>query len=527
MNIYLSFDKATTFYADREAIVDGDKRFTYRQFADRVERLAHYLMRVGMRKGSVVAVLAPNCHEMMELYYACACTGIVLNPLNYRLAAQEIATILNDSQAKVLFLHSDFSDLAGRAAGQCPELERVVWIGEGARHAISKPAAELEKCISTCEPMVLPAAQLQAEDLAYLYYTSGTTGKAKGVMLSHGNVASNALGSIAEIGLNDGDTWAHVAPTFHLADAWSIFATTWVGGKHIFVPYFESRAVLSAFQNERATITVMVPTMVNTLLNDPEFDKYDCSSLRAIMTAGSPIAPEQVKKLISRFGCDYIQFYGMTETSPFLTISSPPKFLKSLPAEKLLELKCKTGRPFINVEVRVVRKDGSEVEKNDTEIGEIVARGPVVMQGYHNQPQITAETIVDGWIHTGDLAVIDQYGYINIVDRAKDMIISGGENVYSTEVEYALYEHAAVKECAVFGVPHPDWGEIVKAAVVLKPKMKVTEEELIAFVRERLARYKAPRSIDFMEELPKTGSGKIFKRGLREQHWQDHAKQVN
>jgi acyl-CoA synthetase (AMP-forming)/AMP-acid ligase II len=527
MNLYLSLNKALTQWPKSEALVDGKKRFTYEQFGARVSALANYLVTAGFGKGAVVAVLAPNCHELMEIYYACAVTGIVLNPINYRLSAEEVETILNDSEAVALFLHSDFQECASKSVPKAASVKQVIAFGPTEVGNMGVLAADYEKCLKEQEGKQMPIGNVGMDDLAQLYYTSGTTGKAKGVMLSHKNVCINALGAVTELSLTDHDTWVHVGPMFHLADAWSIFAVTWAGGKHVFVPYFKADEVLRVLSEEKVTITAMVPTMVNSLLTDPGLRKLKFPKLRMMMTAGSPIAPEQVKKIVQEFGCDYMQFYGMTETSPFLTLSAPKAHLKSLPEDKLLELKSKTGRPFIAVEVKVVKEDGTEVDHDDKDVGEIIARGPVVFQGYWKQPETTAETLIDGWIHTGDMAVVDSEGYINICDRKKDMIITGGENVYSTEVEYALYEHASVLECAVLGVPDEKWGEAVKAVVVLKEGQQCEEAELIEFVRAKLGRYKAPRSIDFEKELPKTGSGKIFKKGLREKYWAASARKVN
>jgi len=236
------------------------------------------------------------------------------------------------------------------------------------------------------------------------------------------------------------------------------------------------------------------------------------------LTAGAPIAPELVRKIVEAFGCQYVQYYGMTETSPLLTLSLLKAHHHALPQQERIRIASRTGRSFLGVELKVVREDGQEVDANDKEVGEIVARGPCVTPGYWKQSEATAQLIKDGWLHTGDLAVIDQEGYLNIVDRKKDMIITGGENVYSTEVEYVLYEHPDVLECAVFGLPNETWGETVKAVVVLKPGQSANESALIDFVRSKIAAYKAPRSIDFMEQLPRTGSGKIFKRGLRDHY---------
>lgn len=527
MNLYLTLNKAITLWPQKEAIVDGDKRFTYEQFAQRVSAVANFLVDSGYQKGSVVAVLCPNGHELMEIYYACAITGVILNPINFRLSPHEVSIILNDSEARALFLHSDFKECAGKSLPDAPAVEQVITFGASDWQNFSHKTIDYETALRQHVEKPMPVADVGLEDLAQLYYTSGTTGKAKGVMLSHKNVCLNALGAVTELSLTDEDTWMHIGPMFHLADAWSIWAVTWAGGKHTFAPYFKAEEVLKTLADEEVTLTAMVPTMVNALMHHPSLKQFKFPKLRLILTAGSPIAPEQVKGIVQEFNCDYMQFYGMTETSPFLTISAPKAHLRSLPEEKLLELKSKTGRPFIAVEVKVVNEDGVEVKKDNTEVGEIIARGPVVFSGYWKQPDTTAQTLIDGWIHTGDMAVVDSEGYINICDRKKDMIITGGENVYSTEVEYALYEHNAVLECAVLGVPDEKWGESVKAIVVLKEGHTASESELIEFVHERLGRFKAPRTVEFEKELPKTGSGKIFKKGLREKYWAASARKVN
>jgi acyl-CoA synthetase (AMP-forming)/AMP-acid ligase II len=521
MNMWLSLNKALTLFPERIGLADGAKHFTYREFGQRVARLSRALINRGMSKGSVAAVMAPNGHEFIEIYYACGITGVVLNPVNFRLSPREISDILQDCQVKLLFAHVQFKEAVAAFARECNDLEQVIWLGGKSPELPELPQAsgEYEAALGAEDPTFPPLPELKAGDLAHLYYTSGTTGRPKGVMLTQGNVSFHALAVVPELKLSDADAWLHAAPMFHLADAWSTFAVTWVGGKHVFVPAFNAGDVLETIERERVTATVMIPTMVNAMLNHPEVGSHDYSSLRMIMTGGAPIAPEVVKKIITVFGCDYIQLYGMTETSPVLTLSLLKAHMRDWPEDKQIAVKCTTGRPFIGAEVKVVRSGGAEVEWNGREVGEIIARGPGVTQGYWRQPEVTAATIKDGWLHTGDLAVIDSEGYISIVDRKKDMIITGGENVYSTEVEYALYEHPGVLECAVFGIPDQTWGEAVKAVVVPRPGHTLTESDIIGFVKARLAHYKAPRSVDFASELPKTGSGKIYKKALREPYW--------
>jgi acyl-CoA synthetase (AMP-forming)/AMP-acid ligase II len=529
LNLQLSLNKALTLWSDRIAIADGSEHFTYAQFGARVASLAQYLLLSGLDTGAHVAVLAPNCHEYMEIYYACAMLGIVAIPLNFRLQANEIIAILVDSQASALFFHEDFRELGELALKEVPAIKKGIFIGEKwtSKEQADCTVEAYEDALHSCENAQMPVRNFENDHLAQLYYTSGTTGKPKGVMLTHLNVTSNALGCVAEFQFDENTVWGHFAPVFHLADAWSLFAVTWSGGKHVFTPYFKVQNVLEAISRESVTATVLVPTMVNQILGDPQLSSYDVSSLKLMTTAGSPIAPEQVRRVIKELKCDYLQFYGLTETSPFLTIGVIKKHLQDLPEEQLIQLKSRTGRPFISVTVKVVDEQGEEVKHDDKQVGEIIARGPNVTQGYWKQPDLSAQSIIDGWFHTGDLACIDENGYINIVDRKKDMIITGGENVFSTEVEYVLYEHGAVQECAVFGIPDEKWGEIVAAVVVLKPGASATDTELMTHVKQKLARYKVPRAVEFVKELPKTGSGKIFKKALRDKHWSASARQVN
>jgi acyl-CoA synthetase (AMP-forming)/AMP-acid ligase II len=528
MNLWLSFQKAVSLWGTKEAIVDGNKRFTYEQFGKRVCNIAAFMLDKGLHKGAIVAIAAPNCFQYLEIYYACAILGIILTPLNYRLSSSETTAILIDSESVLLFAHTDFSIEIQKALADSTNVKTIVWLGDGECPYVTSKAYKYDNLVLDDQVIdfnELP--EIDTNDLAQLYYTSGTTGKPKGVMLTHGNVAFNALAAIADLRLSADDTWIHAAPMFHLADAWASFAMTWAGGKHVFLSYFNSSQILKLIDEEKVSITVLVPTMLNQMIHDPNKEKYSCKSLRTLITGGSPIAPEVVRQTINIFGCEYIQLYGMTETSPFLTISAPKDNSQQLSKEEDLARRCRTGRPYIGAEVKVVRMDGREVEHNDLEVGEIIARGPTITPGYWKQPIITQETIKNGWIHTGDLAVVDKDGYINIVDRKKDMIITGGENVYSTEVEYILYEHKAVRECAVIGVPDSKWGECVKAFVVLRDGQSSSEDEIIAFVRQRLAHYKAPRSVEFLEQLPKTGSGKIYKKLLRAQFWQDKERQIN
>ncbi len=526
MHLNQSLLRAVSLFPTKEAIADGQKKITYEELGKRIAALIAALKDAGVEKGDVIAVMALNCHEYLELYYAAAFMGAVLNPLNYRLHAEEVRVILKDSDAKIFVGHTEFSEVIEKIFKQSTSVKQVLWLGPGTPPTVDIESKNYEPFLMNNWGAELPNPVATTDDLAQLYYTSGTTGQAKGVQLTHGNASFNALAAVSELNIKDSDVWLHVAPIFHLVDAWAIWAVTWAGGKHVFLPQFKATPVMQVIERERVTMTALVPTMLGTLLDSHNIWEYTYNSLRYILTAGSPVAPDMVRQVAEVFRCDYAQFYGMTETSPFLTISLPLAIHANLPEHKLLEVKAKTGRPVIGVDVKVVKDDGTEVAKNGEEVGEIIARGPNVTRGYWNKPDITAATIIDGWLHTGDLATVDQDGFLNIVDRKKDMIVTGGENVFSTEVEHVLYEHGAVFECAVFGVPDEKWGEAVKAVIVCHGTMEPSEEEIIEFVKQRLASYKAPKSIEFVKELPKTGSGKIFKKGLRDKYWEARPKRV-
>jgi len=515
MLIPFILEKAVSLYADKEAVVCGGCRFTYRDFYERVAGLSNFFNSQGIRQGDCIAVLLQNSHEFLETYYATAAIGAILNPLNIRLVAKELAVILNDSGAKMLITAPGFFKTVEELKGLGCSIQKILWTGDDKKSDVFESFVYEDILKINCDSMPNVVDMPDAE-IAHLYYTSGTTGKPKGVMLSHKNVCTHSLAAIAELHLTDRDHWIHAAPLFHLADAWAAFAITWVGGKHVLIPEFNPPEVLNLIETEKITITNMIPTMLNMLVNTKSSDNTDFSSLRVLLSGGSPIAPDVVRRIIDVFGCDYIQTYGMTETSPYLTVSILKENLSNLPPEKQFYYKARTGRPFLGVLLKVVREDGTEVEHNDSEVGEIIVKGDIVTTGYWNQPLETESAIKNGWLHTGDMAVIDREGYVNIVDRKKDMIITGGENVYSIEVENVLYSHPAVLEAMVIGIPDPKWGESVKGVVVIREGFTATEEEIIRHCRENIATYKAPKSIDFMKELPRTGSGKLYKKALKD-----------
>jgi acyl-CoA synthetase (AMP-forming)/AMP-acid ligase II len=521
-----TLNKASKLFPQKQAIVCGGKQWTYREFHERVNRFSSCLKAFGINKDDKVAILLPNCHFFLEAYYGITQIGATSVPINIRLSPGEVAFILEDSESKVLIADPVYQKQIDPIREKIHWIKKIIWTRDGIK-AQEDRDLDYDKVLEQGDPAGVPKTPITGEDIAQIYYTSGTTGRPKGVMLSHKNVMTHALGTIAEIHLTDQDVWIHVAPLFHLADAWATWAITWVGGTHVLVREFDAKTVLEAIERERVTLTNLIPTMLNLMVNYPEVGKYDYSSLRVLLSGGAPIAPEVVRKIVETFKCDYIQTYGMTETSPYLTLSLLKEHLKKLNETEQLRFKSKTGREFIGVELKVVNDRGEEVNKDEKEVGEIIVRGDIVSKGYWKLPEETAKAIKNGWLYTGDMAVIDEEGYVTIVDRKKDMILTGGENVYSTEVENVLYMHPSILECAVVGVPDEKWGEAVKGVVVLKQGKSASEQDIIRFCKDRIAHYKAPKSIDFIEALPRTGSGKIQKKGLRDQYWKGFEKKVH
>ena len=514
----MTLRKARDLYPAKVGVVDGNRSFTYARIGERVNSLARFFQTRDIKPRDRISILEVNSLAFLETYYAAAGIGAILNPLNYRLAPQEIAYILRDSGSRWLVAGSRFASLVKGILDEDTPLEGILQIGDSPSFSEGITCYEYENVIHSHAGIFEPVT-IREDDVAHLYYTSGTTGRPKGVMLTHKNVCFHALGTIAELKLTDSDIWGHIAPMFHLADAWAAFAITWVGGCHVMVAQFEAEAVMATIERERITLSNMIPTMLNLMIKHSKVGEFDFSSLRVILSGGAPIAPEVVRRIMEAFGCDYIQTYGMTETSPYLTFSIIKQHLQNLPPEDQFKYKSKTGRPFMGIDLKVVDENGNPVAADEAQVGEIWVQGDTVSPGYWNLEKETAQAFSNGWLRTGDLAVVDTEGYVNIVDRKKDMIVTGGENVYSTEVENVLYMHPKVLEAAVFSVPDEKWGEAVSAAVVLKENESTTEMEIIRFCKQHQASYKAPKSIVFLDVLPKTGSGKIYKKALRDPHW--------
>jgi long-chain acyl-CoA synthetase len=472
---------------------------TYRELWARCRRLTGALAGLGLEPGARVAVAAANSRAYLELYQTVPGAGYVLVPLNTRHTQAELAYALGDSATSVLFTDLDPEPFAG-------VVKRVISVPD-----------EYEELLAAA-PEQEPPADVGESDLAGLFYTGGTTGAAKGVMLSHRNLVANAFHFMACWPFTPETRWLVAAPMFHAAGTIGVLSIVWNAGSHVFLERFDPAVALDLIEAHRVTATLVVPTMLAALAEEQRVRPRDVSSLTHLSHGGSPVATETLRQARAAFpGATLLHIYGATETSPIVTL---------LPAEeKVLETprvrSC--GQPAVGVEVRVVDADGNPVPVGS--VGEVITRGPHIMSGYWNKPAETARALRDGWYWTGDLAYLDEEAYVFHVDRSKDMIVTGGENVYSSEVENVLHQHPAVAEAAVFGVPHPRWGEAVHAALALRHP--VDEEELREHCRGLIADYKVPKSFEFHDALPKSGAGKILKRELRRPHWSEGGSFVN
>jgi fatty-acyl-CoA synthase len=505
-------------YPHRTAVVCGKERFTYAQFADRVSKLAGALRKSGVQPGDRVAFLSMNCHRLLEAYYGVIEAGAVLLPLNIRLSPNELAYILNDSGAVMLFVQSCFRPLVESFRSKLSTVKSFHSL-DAAAEEDSLSAESYEDLIANSPPRRTDIMQVDENSLAELFYTSGTSAEPKGVMLTHRNIYLHALNASMALHTDNDSVELHTIPLFH-ANGWGVaHFLTLLGGKHVIIQRFDPPEVFRLIEAERVHFCSLVPSMATALVNCPERAKYDLSSLKRITLGGAASSPTLVREVEEKLGCTCFSGYGLTETSPVLSIS-PMKPGVSWDENHRFIGQSMTGYAIPGTEIRVVDANDQDVPRDGCSIGEILARSDGVMNGYWGQPEATAQALRGGWFHTGDMATWNEDGYILIVDRKKDIIVSGGENISSLEVEKILLSHPAVLEVAVIPVPNPKWGEVPKALIVLKPDMQASEIELIEHCRSRLAHYKCPHSVDFMESLPKTGTGKILKRDLRKKYWQ-------
>jgi fatty-acyl-CoA synthase len=507
--------RAMDVFARKIGIVCGDQQFTYAEFGRRCERLAWGLKTLGVLPGDRVAYLSFNTHQLLEGYYGVIMAGAIVMPINVRLSLPELVTVLNHSGARTLLFETDFGAIVEALKLQCPRIEHYISLND------PHPAAEMTSAaLLATENAPVDWTGIDENSIAELFYTSGSTGSPKGVALSHRSLYLHALYAACTCPRVENMVDLHTIPLFH-ANGWGRPQfSTFLGTKQVMVRRFEPVAVLKLIEQHRATDMSMVPTMANALLACAELGKYDTSSLRTILMGGAASTPTLIERLETTFKCTAASGYGLSETSPILTTALPRAGIEYANDQDRWQRQAMTGWPAVGIEIRVVDPDGRLLPRDGEAIGEVITRCDNVMDGYYREPEATAAVIRDGWFHTGDMAVWDEEGYLRIVDRKKEIIISGGENISSIEVEKAIYAHAAVLECAVVAAPDPKWGEVPAALIVCKEGASVTEEELLQFLEERLGRFKLPRIIHFEKEpLPKTGTGKIRKNVLRERFW--------
>ena len=517
--------RGVDLYSNKVAIISGNRRYTYGQFGERCERLAAGLSAHGIQRRDRVAYLSFNNNQLLEGYYGVPLVRGIVMPLNVRLTAQELIQILNHAGARMLIFENDFAALVDAFRKGCPGIERYVAI-DGA-----SPQADCsyEELLSNGRIDRPDLFSFDENEIAELFYTSGSTGTPKGVMLSHRTVYLHALGVCCSCHITQPEDTIvlHTIPLFH-ANGWGGPQTaTLKGHKQVMVRRFDPVQVLQLIQQEHATTMSIVPVMANALLNYPDLGKYDVSSMRDISLGGAASSTELIARLEQAFHCNVMSGYGLTETAPVALWANDKDTVQFVDDEDRLRHKAMAGWAIVGNEVRVVDAQMRDVPRDSEAIGEVIVRGDNVMEGYYKEPESTREAITNGWLHTGDMAVWDEDSYVQIVDRKKEIIISGGENISSIEIEKAIFAHPAVFECAVVAAPDAQWGEIPVAIVALKPGTELTESDLMDSLRPRLAKFKLPKRIYFVEDpLPKTGTGKILKRQLREQFWQHEERRV-
>jgi fatty-acyl-CoA synthase len=502
--------RARRLYADREAVVDGELRLTYRQFLERCDRWSSVLQSMGIRKGDRVAYIAPNTPAHLEAYYAVPQIGAVLVPINYRLIADDFEYLINHSGARIVCAHSDYLDTIDGIRERLPDVEQFVALeGESERWL------NYEQLVESASPDFAPA-EISERDLITINYTSGTTSRPKGVMITHRNAYMNAVGTLVHSAMSCADRYLWTLPMFH-ANGWTfVWIVTAVGGTHVCLRKVEPKSVFDLINKESVSVLCAAPTVLIGVANAPPEMRKGCRRGVRVFTAGAPPAAATIGLVEEQLGWEITHVYGATETSPFITICERRPEHEKRNLQDRASIKARQGVELITSgELKVVDTEGVEVPHDGETMGEIVVRGNVVMEGYYRDPDATAKVIRDGWFHIGDGAVVHPDGYVEIRDRMKDVIISGGENISSVEVEGVLLRHPSIQEVAVVGMPDEKWGEAPHAFVVLKAGAGAEQAELTEFARARMAHFKVPKSFVFVNELPKTATGKIQKYVLR------------
>jgi acyl-CoA synthetase (AMP-forming)/AMP-acid ligase II len=517
---------AAAVFGSKVGVVCEDRRFTFKEFNNRCDRLSDALKTLGLAKGDRAAFLSFNCHRLLEAYYGVPQLQAVLLPLNIRLSPEELGYILNDASPRLLFFDPEFIPLVEALRAGAKSVEHFIALrGEKPAWAYARSYDEL---LSDAEPRERDYREIDENAVAELFYTSGTTAHPKGVMLTHRNLYLHAFYTALSLQAGDDHVSIYTVPLFHVNSWGTPHTTTMVGGKHVILRKFDPATVLELVQREGVTQLQMVPAMIIALINHPDFAQYDLSSVKVVMMGGAPANTALIRQVEQKIpSCVAKGGYGLTETSPVVSVAHIKHHLAGDSKESNLRRKATAGWALAGSEIRVVDLHGKDVKPDGQEVGEVVIRGDVVMEGYWKQPEATAAAIRDGWFHTGDLAVIDEEGYILIVDRAKDMILSGGENIASAEIERVIYGHPAVLECAVIAIPDEKWGEVPKAVITLRPGESAMESDILNYCRQHLGGFKVPRSVEFMQNLPKGGTGKILKKVLRAKYWEGHGRQIH
>jgi long-chain acyl-CoA synthetase len=498
-------------YPNQEAFVYGDTRITFSEFNTRVNRLIHALHEMGVKKGDVLGILSWSCLQFVEVYGAAMKGGFIASPFNPRLREDELDYIINYSEANTLFVGPELLEVANSLRPRLAKVKNFISLESSAPGMIAHH--DLLASYSGQEPDV----QVDEDDPVCIIYTSGTTGMPRGALYTQRRFMEDTKTLVIDMGLQPGDKRVQITPLFHVAGNTHFRSSLYSAGCNIIVKFFDAAATLQIIQDERATHMDFVPTHLVAMLNLPDLDKYDISSMKFLWYGASPMPLEVLKKGMKVFGPIFAQGYGQSESGPAIShLSKEDHNVLDRPEKEQKKL-ASAGRPDIGVQVRIVDDEGNDVEPG--ELGEIAVRSKQTMVEYWHKPDDTRANVVNGWLHTGDIGYYDEEGYIYIVDRKKDMIITGGENVYPREVEEILYRHPTVLEAAVIGIPDPYWIEKVHAVVTTKKGASATPEELIAFCKKNLAGYKAPKSVEFVDSLPKNPSGKILKRELRDKYW--------
>jgi acyl-CoA synthetase (AMP-forming)/AMP-acid ligase II len=491
---------------NREALVFGDRRLSYGQLYERACRLADALHRLGLQRQDRVAIYAANCAAYFELYFACHVGGFIATPVNFRLAVPEIAWVLGDATPKALLFTPDFAEQVAQVRARTPDLRHYICIGA------PQPdwALDYEGFVASGNAGG-PPFRAQAGDYAHILYTSGTTGRPKGVLHTHTAVRAHAAVGAQTSRIDGASRVLQATPLFHAGGLSYTYAAWWMGGSVVLLPAFDPAAVMQAIGAEEITFTFMVPAMIQAVMSLPDFAQYDISSVKSVVSAAAPIPLPLLRQAVGAFGPVFSVEYGATEF--FTGCCLPPHLVRPHGNDDDLRRLTSVGHPAPGVDLRIVDEQGRDCGPEET--GEVLFRTAGALAGYWNNHAATIEALRDGWYRTGDLARRDSEGYVFLVDRKKDMIISGGENIYSREVEVAIHQHPAVLESAVVGTPDEKWGEAVLAYIVLRPGETLAADALIAHCREQIARYKCPRHVRFVAELPRLATGKIDKVTLR------------